>query len=505
MQEATRVNGNTQSRNCFHGPASRLVSAALSIVLGIVGLAPTAGNCQSLQQRRLPAEARRATHSPWQPYEDDVLLLAPKFDARSEQIARALKEANATVVGSIGEGDYRVLIVKTPSGMLQQTESHLYSSGYFRAIQPNYISTLQNYRSERVPIGSAAQRFQTERVQAVNALPSSAQEHIGIRDHGYYSAWHLGAMHVPKAWKRGATGAGVRIAVFDTGCSAYVADLQGKTERGFDAAQVISAMSAGFAAGGETAGIQARDAARANNRGAYQDENGHGTKMATVIAAKLNNQTDPAAGNVVGIAPDATIVPVRITDRFGAAGATEAAIIEGLDYVIKQGIKIVVIASNGPGEFNFSNYVAHTVLYHYLDNYMRGGGLVFFAAGNHSTRPYPGGLTVTSYLQRIVFLVAGINRNLQIASYSNYNGSDTMAAPSDEIVCADKDGNEVLACGTSFAAGMVAGVAALVWSAKPGLRNSQVQEILLKAPTYHYGDGYRMPDANIAVDFVKYY
>src|SRR4030095_13273884 len=51
-------------------------------------------------------------------------------------------------------------------------------------------------------------------------------------------------------------------------------------------------------------------------------------------------------------------------------------------------------------------------------------------------------------------------------------------APGANIACSDKDGSLVHVAGTSFAASICAGVAALVWAANPNLKNTQVDAIL---------------------------
>ena len=92
-----------------------------------------------------------------------------------------------------------------------------------------------------------------------------------------------------------ATGAGIGVAVVDTGVDLQHADL----DRPIDA----------FSAFG----------------GSAQDDNGHGTHVAGIIAAKNNDR------DVVGVAPGARIYAVKVLDASGSG--SDAAVIAGLNYV----------------------------------------------------------------------------------------------------------------------------------------------------------------------------
>ncbi|HEY9869745.1 MAG TPA: S8 family serine peptidase [Candidatus Obscuribacterales bacterium] len=358
--------------------------------------------------------------------------------------------------------------MKTEKGKLAETEKQLAKDKHFAGIQRNHI-----YRP---------QQLQT-----------------GTNDPAFSQEWHLTAMHITKAWEY-AVGQGQRIAIFDTGCSPVIADLKGqdKIGKGYDTLSVLYAMQNGAMMAPLDFGLSAylaTEAARNNNRGNPGDSNGHGTRVATVAAARADNRA-----NTAGVAPNAIIEPVLVTDPMGCTGANDATIIEGLYFAKKNKIKIVNISWGN----SFTNWAGHTLLWDEIRKYHdETGGLVFLSAGNNGSRD-------SNLANDYMVVVSGVDRSLQLSKSSNYGNSVYFTAPSEGILCSDQNGQTVMVDGTSFAAPIVAGVAALVWSANPGLTNKQVLAILkascikpegaasnLNGWNEYYG--YGMPDAEKAV------
>jgi subtilisin family serine protease len=91
--------------------------------------------------------------------------------------------------------------------------------------------------------------------------------------------WGLSQIHAPEAW-RVATGRGVVVAVLDGGVQAAHPDLRGKVLPGVDLVH--------------------------HARNAWLDVDGHGTGVAGIIAAARGN-----GQGIVGVAPDARILPVK--------------------------------------------------------------------------------------------------------------------------------------------------------------------------------------------------
>jgi subtilisin family serine protease len=145
------------------------------------------------------------------------------------------------------------------------------------------------------PTEEDAIAFETEGLKVmpdieINWLPDEeevGEAHIG-EDEGFYGyQWHLPLIEADKAWDDGVTGAGVRVAVLDTGIWYYHADLDHNID---------FASSATFVPGTTD----------------FLDDNGHGTHVAGIIAAE-----DNAFGSI-GVAPDATLIAVKVLDQYGS-------------------------------------------------------------------------------------------------------------------------------------------------------------------------------------------
>jgi len=132
--------------------------------------------------------------------------------------------------------------------------------------------------------------------------------------------WALGALNVPAAWLR-STGRGVRVGVVDTGVDLTHEDLAGKI-----------AASAGCI-GAETTGSCA---------GGAQDDEGHGTHVAGIVAADTFN-----GKGVAGVAPDALLVVAKALDAngSGAVGDVNAAI----HWVVDHGAQVVNLSLEADG------------------------------------------------------------------------------------------------------------------------------------------------------------
>jgi len=104
-------------------------------------------------------------------------------------------------------------------------------------------------------------------------------------------------------WQLGATGKGIGVAVLDSGI-APDADLTQPTNR------LVAAVNF------------------ADDRGSLPDPGGHGTHMAGIIAGNGTR----SAGEYVGIAPDATIIDVRVLDRNG--NGRVSSVVRGIEWVL---------------------------------------------------------------------------------------------------------------------------------------------------------------------------
>ena len=196
----------------------------------------------------------------------------------------------------------------------------------------------------------------------------------------YSKQWHLEAMGAPYAWKVGATGKGVIVAVIDTGVS-HVEDL--------DTARVLAGAS--FVPGEDQI-----------------DGNGHGTHVAGTIAQSTNNSVGTA-----GVAPEATILPVKVLADAGFGNSDWIA--SGIDYAVDEGAQVINLSLGG-------SYSA--VIHNAVKKARAAGVIVVAACGNSAVAQcgYPGGLEET-------IGVSATGPDGKLSYYSSYGKGVTIAAP----------------------------------------------------------------------------
>lgn len=226
--------------------------------------------------------------------------------------------------------------------------------------------------------------------------------------------WHLDKVRVLDAERRGYSGIGARVAIVDSGVSAHN-DLQ-------------------VSAGADFTGA-----------GTWADGNGHGTHVAGIVGARSGNGRGGR-----GVAPGASLLAVRV---LGADGY-------GYDDWIAAGI--VWAANNGANVINLSlgSPDQSEVIRRALAYATGRGALVVCAAGNSGTTApdYP-----SAYPDCLS--VAASDSLDRLASWSNRGATVDITAPGVDIWSTCIRGAEYCAMsGTSMAAPVVSGVAALVIS-----------------------------------------
>ncbi|MEV7073602.1 type VII secretion-associated serine protease mycosin [Streptomyces sp. NPDC093990] len=280
---------------------------------------------------------------------------------------------------------------------------------------------------------------------SVALVPPTAAHADGIRA----KQWALDAMHTQQAWQT-TKGAGVTVAVLDTGVENDHPDLVGNVLTGKD--------MIGF---GATRGD--RSWAR------------HGTAMAGIIAGHGHGVGN--GDGVMGIAPEAKILPVRVILEDGDPARAKArntrgnALAEGIRWAADHGADVINLslgddsASAHPeaGEDDAVQYA------------LRKGAVVVASAGNggekgdHISYPaaYPGVIAATA-----------VDKFGTRASFSTRRWYATVAAPGDDVVIADPDHKYYEGWGTSAASAFVSGAAALVKAAHPELTPAQIKRLL---------------------------
>jgi type VII secretion-associated serine protease mycosin len=245
-------------------------------------------------------------------------------------------------------------------------------------------------------------------------------------------ASYLGPLRLERAWERAGKGAGQVVAVVDTGVDLSHPDLAGRLLPGYDFVD---------------------DDAVPN------DANGHGTHVAGIIAAAANN-----GQGIAGVASAARILPVRVLDANGVG--TDADIAAGIRWAADHGATIANLSLGGSGS-------PSTVLKSAVAYALARDVVVVAPSGNTGTdvAEYPAALAG-------VVSVAGTGDDGDAAFFSSRHATVAVAAPSIAITSTAKGGGYDNETGTSFAAPIVAGIAALVRSHEPKLSQSAVGQRL---------------------------
>ncbi|MFE9930498.1 type VII secretion-associated serine protease mycosin [Streptomyces sp. NPDC005533] len=277
---------------------------------------------------------------------------------------------------------------------------------------------------------------------AATAFPAAADT---IRDR----QWGLLALRAEEAW--GTTrGDGVTVAVLDTGVDDSHPDLAGQVLEGTDLI-------------GMGAGRGDRTWAR------------HGTAMASIIAGHGHG---PSRGQgVLGLAPQARILPVRVILEEGDPGRGKArdskggALAEGIRWAADHGADVINLSLGDD-----SDSAHHEAGEDEAVQYALAKGVVVVASagnggetGDRVSYPaaYPGVIAVTA-----------VDRRGRKATFSTRNWYATVSAPGVDVVIADPDRSYYEGWGTSAAAAFVSGAAALIKAEHPDLSPAQIKKLL---------------------------
>jgi subtilisin family serine protease len=198
------------------------------------------------------------------------------------------------------------------------------------------------------------------------------------------------------------------------------------------------------------------------------DDNGHGTHCAGIIGAEGENSI-----GIAGVNWKVQIMPLKFLNA-GGAGSTKDAI-EAINYVInrkKAGVNVRIISASW-GSTQKSRALGDVIRKAYENDI-----LFVAAAGNSSvdndrTPHYP-----SSYPN--VISVAALDRNDQLASFSNFGVKSVMiGAPGVDILSTWLGNEYEEKSGTSMATPVVSGVAALVLAQNPRMSVEDLRKRLM--------------------------
>ena len=122
------------------------------------------------------------------------------------------------------------------------------------------------------------------------------------------------AISVPAVWNAGYRGTGIKVAIVDTGIDRTHPDFAGRI---VDGASFVG--------------------------GDYQDDNGHGTHVASICAGSGAAQ----GGTYVGVAPEARLYVAKVLDRGGSGSMS--GVMAGVEWAVDRGVQVINLSLGGSG------------------------------------------------------------------------------------------------------------------------------------------------------------
>lgn len=250
--------------------------------------------------------------------------------------------------------------------------------------------------------------------------------------------WALQRVLLDEMWRQ-STGKGVRVAVIDTGVDVKNPQLT----------SVVDASKGGNLLPKNLKDDNGDKIKRGSEDGTT-DTVGHGTRVAGIIAAR------PAKGTgFVGLAPDATLIPIQQNDAEGHGTAETLA--KAIDYAIAADADVINISQDTANAVEPAPILKQAV-----DRALADEKVIVASAGNDGL----GGNVKPTYPASYegVLAVAASDRNNERAAFSQSSEAVGVAAPGVDMISTVPGGGHCSDSGTSFSAPYVAGVAALIKS-----------------------------------------
>jgi hypothetical protein len=251
--------------------------------------------------------------------------------------------------------------------------------------------------------------------------------------------WAHTAYPFSRLWRCG-RGAGVRVAVVDTGVDASHPDLDGRV----------------------TAGVAFDDGGPRLGQGGV-DPNGHGTHVAGIIGAGDNGI------GIVGVAPQVTIVPVRALRSDFTHSSRDVA--RGITWAADEGVD-VINASFGANDTSTAVRTA--------TSYALSRGAVVVAAGGNAG---PTGVVRYPAGYPRVLGISAVGESGTLAPFSTRGPHIDLASPGTDIISTTPGGGWNWDTGTSMATAHVSGVAALVIGSRGRIGPAAMADRLMRTAT----------------------
>jgi subtilisin family serine protease len=268
--------------------------------------------------------------------------------------------------------------------------------------------------------------------------------------------WGVDRIEADQAWPE-TNGTAVNVAILDTGADLNHPDLAANIKGGYNAI---------------------------NSHKSAEDDHGHGTHVAGIIAAANNDI------GVIGVAPKINLYPVKVLDRYNSGSLSD--ILDGMQWCIDNRMDVV--------NMSFGSTASDPLLQIAVTALNTAGIVQVAAAGNLGTS---GGTILYPAKYPETIAVSSFDINDMIAASSSFGAEIDLAAPGVSIYSTSMDGTYVYMSGTSMAAPHVTASAALLLSLYPDLRPEETKATLkntaedLGLPAEEQGAGLVRPDQAI--------
>ena len=298
-----------------------------------------------------------------------------------------------------------------------------------------------------------------------NYVRQTQASEIIPNDPRFEEQWNLSLIDMPGAWAIEKGNPEVIIAVVDTGFDYTHEDLASQTWINVDEIpnNGIDDDNNGYiddVHGWDFSQMPSSDGNENSQNGDNDpiDESGHGTHVAGIIGATVDNDV-----GIAGIAWNCTLMPIR---GAGVAGIRDNRSASAIVYAVNNGARVINMSWGGR-ERSF-------VLRDAVDYAYARGVLMIAASGNESEGDsiFPAGY-------RKVISVAATEQHKQKFYQSNFGASIDIGAPGNVILSTHINNRYRTLSGTSMATAHVSGVAGLIISKRPSLTHEEVRQILI--------------------------
>ena len=255
-------------------------------------------------------------------------------------------------------------------------------------------------------------------------------------DEYYSDQWWVETIGMEGAWRYGAYGEEIKVAVIDSGCNSHI-DIQNNLLAGYNYSEGNTNIT----------DVDTDSYGRARH---------HGTHVCGIIGAEANSI------GIKGIAPKVKIVPIKCF--------SPSTTVANMAKAIREAVKIYGcrVVNMSWGSTSNSSTIREAI-----EDALDSGVILVAAVGNDSgtTKRYPAAYSG-------VIGVGAVNKSKGRPSFSNYNESVMITAPGTEIKSLHGTNSYKTLNGTSQATPIISGVAALALSVKPDLTRDGFIDLL---------------------------